>query len=106
MSDSFKQIVVDLAAWSSKYPRGRIYNASGSTMDEELISLEGRAVALSEQSDDTMESKILQSGEAPVQQLKAEIAALVSEYSGIQMGLSFQEKFDLLMAKMRQLSAV
>lgn len=36
-------IVKRLAEWSEKYPRGRIYNISKATMDDELVELEEQA---------------------------------------------------------------
>lgn len=39
------QIAKDLAEWSARYPRSRIYSASNRQMDAELIELEERATA-------------------------------------------------------------
>ena len=45
--DTALKIVVDLAAWSDKYPRGRIYPMSGKeNMDAQLVAIEDRAKAL------------------------------------------------------------
>lgn len=41
-----KQLVIDLANWSEKYPRGGIYSIGQTFMDDELIALEDRAKEL------------------------------------------------------------
>lgn len=45
-ADDAKQLVEDLAAWSTKYPRSGIYPMSKMDMDDELIELENRAKAI------------------------------------------------------------
>jgi hypothetical protein len=46
-TDEIKQIVIDLAEWSKKYPRNHIYSATSQPkIDEELIQLEERAKAI------------------------------------------------------------
>ena len=45
---SASQLVKDLAEWSRKYPRGRIYPMSKISMDDELVKLEERAKELSQ----------------------------------------------------------
>lgn len=40
-----EEIVRELAEWSKKYPRGRIYPMSQKTMDDELIAIEEKAKA-------------------------------------------------------------
>ncbi len=37
------KLAKDLAAWSDKYPRGRVYSTRQQKMDDELIELEDRA---------------------------------------------------------------
>lgn len=59
--------------------------------------------------DDAKEAKILQSGEASVQQLKAEIAAIATEFDRLGPGSCGGEhlkSFYNLVIKLRQLSAV
>lgn len=41
-----QELVKDLAEWSNKYPRTRIYHPSQMSMDKELIELEERAKIL------------------------------------------------------------
>jgi len=43
MLDDASHLVNDLAKWSIKYPRNRVYSMSKITMDDELINLEERA---------------------------------------------------------------
>ncbi len=38
-----EEIAKDLAEWSRKYPRGRIYGMSNMSMDEELVAIETKA---------------------------------------------------------------
>ena len=45
---SASQLVKDLAEWSIKYPRGRVYPMSKMSMDDELVKLEERAKELSQ----------------------------------------------------------
>ena len=45
---SASQLVKDLAEWSRKYPRGRIYPMSKISMDDELVKLEELAKELSQ----------------------------------------------------------
>ena len=45
---SASQLVKDLAEWSRKYPRGRVYPMSEISMDDELVELEERAKELSQ----------------------------------------------------------
>ena len=45
---SASQLVKDLAEWSRKYPRGRVYPMSKMSMDDELVKLEERAKELSQ----------------------------------------------------------
>lgn len=46
VTDEYKQIVQDLADWSLKYPRGKVYPMRNVTMDNELIDIEERAKKL------------------------------------------------------------
>lgn len=45
---SASQLVKDLAEWSRKYPRERVYPMSKISMDDELVKLEERAKELSQ----------------------------------------------------------
>jgi len=38
--ETAEKVVVSLSDWSKKYPRGRVYNASKMTMDDELVEIE------------------------------------------------------------------
>lgn len=42
------QLVKDLAEWSKKYPRRKVYPVGKISMDDELIELEERAKQLSQ----------------------------------------------------------
>lgn len=46
--DKAEQLVQDFAAWSTKYPRSKVYPMSKINMDDELIELENRAKEIAE----------------------------------------------------------
>lgn len=45
---SASKLISDMAEWSRKYPRDRVYNTSKLSMDDELIKLEERAKEIDE----------------------------------------------------------
>jgi len=44
--EKYKSLVIELAEWSRKYPRDRIYSMRKIKMDDELIALENKAKEL------------------------------------------------------------
>lgn len=70
------------------------------------VIVEAIVCAINDQARQSKGSAEQQSGEAPVQQLKAEIAALVREYDVAGSQRYSLDNFDRVIERMRQLSAV